>query len=62
MKFRTNQIPQRLKAAIAGTAFALAACFAVLPGAALAQMGTEYGQVTGVAYYYHLNRRTGPGT
>lgn len=62
MKFRTNQIPQRLKAAIAGTAFALAACFAVLPGAALAQMGPDYWQVTGVASDDHLNIRTGPGT
>lgn len=62
MKFRTNLIPQRLTTAIAGTAFALAACLALLPGAAQAQMGPDYWQVTGVASDDTLNVRTGPGT
>ena len=62
MNFRTTIIPARLKTAISGTAFALAACFAAMPGPAQAQMGPDYWQVTGVASNDHLNIRSGPGT
>ncbi|MGB2200490.1 MAG: SH3 domain-containing protein [Pseudooceanicola atlanticus] len=62
MKFITNLIPHRVKTALAGTAFAMAAGLAVLPGAAQAQMGPDYWQVTGVASNDHLNIRSGPGT
>lgn len=62
MTFCTILIPRRLRTAIAGTAFALATCFASLPDVAQAQMGPDYWQVTGVASDDTLNVRTGPGT
>lgn len=62
MLFSINFLLHRLKTAIIGTAFSLAAFLIVLPGALQAQMGPDYWQVTGVDRNDHLNIRSGPST